>query len=178
MWTPVGLDLSLTSTGYACGEQRMAISTNLRGPARLDAIIQQIQCYLLSPSLINALVLIEGYSFASRNSQAHSIGELGGVVRLTLWRLGIPYIEIAPTVRAKFATGKGNASKNEVMSAVSARTGIAWVGKGADDICDAYILEEIGLFKQGNPRHDWPASSAEALKKIDWTALDLTYQTE
>lgn len=171
MWTPVGLDLSLTSTGYACGETRIAISTNLRGPARLDEIANRIQT--LFADLHSPVAMIEGYSFASRNSHAHSIGELGGAIRLTLWRMGVPYVEIAPTVRAKFATGKGNASKNEVVSAVSARTGITWAGKGSDDICDAFILEEIGLYKQGIPRYDWPASSAEALKKIDWTALDL-----
>ena len=86
---------------------------------------------------------MEGYSFASRHSQAHSIGELGGVIRLLLWESGIPYVLIPPTCRAKFATGKGNASKNEVVSAVSARTGIVWSNPGADDKCDAWILDEM-----------------------------------
>lgn len=176
MWTPVGLDLSLTSTGYACREDRLALTTKLRGPARLDEIVTRIERRLFD--LHKPLVLVEGYSFASRNSHAHSIGELGGVVRLSLWRAGIPYIEIAPTVRAKFATGKGNASKNEVISSISARTGITWFGAGSDDICDAFILEEIGLFKIGTPRYDWPASSVEALKKIDWSAIDQQQATE
>jgi crossover junction endodeoxyribonuclease RuvC len=119
----------------------------------------------------NPCVCVEGYSFASRNSQAHSIGELGGVIRVALWEKQIPYVEIPPTTRAKFATGKGNAAKTEVMSAISARTGIVWSGKGADDMCDAWILEEMGLTTIGHSRFDWPAVNLSALEKIDWNPL-------
>lgn len=118
------------------------------------------------------IVCIEGYSFGSRNSQAHAIGELGGVVRLNLWELDIPFVEIPPTCRAKFATGKGNAAKNEVVSAVSARTGIVWSGKGADDMCDAWILEEMGRAHLGTSRFDWPQVNLSALEKVDWSAFD------
>lgn len=118
-------------------------------------------------------MVLEGYSFASRNSQAHAIGELGGVVRLTMWNLCVPYVEVPPTCRAKFATGKGNAGKNEVVSAVSARTGIVWSGAGADDLCDAWLLEEMGRIRLGDARFDWPASHLAALDKVDWTPLGI-----
>lgn len=166
---PVGLDLSLTSTGMSYGKERSVIRTNIKGPERLHLISLSILDSLTAVE--NPVAIIEGYSFASRNSQAHSIGELGGVVRVDLWRKGIPYIDVPPTVRAKFATGKGNAGKGEVMSAVSARTGIVWSGSGADDMCDAWILEEIGLVKCGRPRFDWPAINRSALDKIDWSNL-------
>lgn len=170
MATPVGLDLSLTSTGFACGTKHTILSSKHKGPARLQEISLALIDHLLE--IDNPVVILEGYSFASRNSQAHSIGELGGVVRLAIWNLQIPYIEVPPTCRAKFATGKGNANKGEVMSAVSARTGIAWIGAGADDLCDAFILEEIGLTKLGQPRWDWPAVNLSALDKIDWSPID------
>lgn len=167
--TPVGLDLSLTSTGFSCGNEQKVLSTKARGAERLftisTALIESIE------HIERPVVMIEGYSFASRNSQAHSIGELGGVVRVALWSRGVPYVEIPPTIRAKFATGKGNASKGEVVSAVSARTGIVWSGSGADDMCDAWILEECGLTKLGRPRFDWPAVNKSALDKIDWSAF-------
>lgn len=172
MYTIVGLDLSLTSTGYSCGDDRRTITTKNKGPARLHDISLQLADLLIE--LTNPAVMIEGYSFASRNSQAHAIGELGGVIRLTLWNLRIPYVEIPPTCRAKFATGKGNAGKGEVMSAISARTGIVWSGAGADDICDAFILEEMGLTQQHQPRYTWPSTHIDALKKVDWTPLNLT----
>jgi len=166
MATFVGLDLSLTSTGFSCGHSRQVISTKSKGPQRLHEISTTIAELLVE--LDDPAVVVEGYSFASRNSQAHAIGELGGVVRLTLWNLRIPYVEVPPTCRAKFATGKGNASKGEVLSAVSARTGLVWSGAGADDLCDAFVLEEMALAKSGSPRFNWTAVSMSALDKVNW----------
>jgi len=51
---------------------------------------------------------------------------------------------------------------------VSARTGIVWEGKGADDKCDAWLLQEIGLYYFGAPRYEWPASHVVGLEKIDF----------
>jgi crossover junction endodeoxyribonuclease RuvC len=166
LFDPVGLDLSLTSTGVAVGDVTAAVSVTATGAERLALLRDKILD--LVRSVEQPFVLVEGYSFASRNSQAHALGELGGVVRVSLWEQGIPYVEVPPTVRAKFACGRGNASKAEVISAVSARTGIVWDGKGADDQCDAWILQEIGFVHQGNARFSWPASHCEALEKMRW----------
>lgn len=170
MPTSVGLDLSLTSTGICANGDAQTISTNLKGIPRLNCISSMITNRL--SEVLSPMVCIEGYSFGSRNSQAHSIGELGGVVRLTLWKRNIPWVDIPPTCRAKFATGKGNAAKNEVVSAISARTGIVWSGKGADDMCDAWILEEMGLVHFGLSRYNWPKENLSALEKIDWSSFD------
>ena len=166
----MGIDPSLTSTGYSgCGLMG-TITSKETGVKRLDDLTNSLASILYTcPS--DLVVVIEGYSFASRNSQAHSIGELGGAYRLTMFRMGIPFIDVPPTTRAKFATGRGNASKSEVISAVSAKTGIVWSGKGADDMADAYVLEEMGLTFQGNNRHQWPKVNLEALEKIDWSPL-------
>lgn len=171
MTTIVGLDLSLTSTGIALDERTEAISCSLKGVERLRYIAREVMLRVMPTK--DPVVCIEGYSFGSRNSQAHAIGELGGVVRFHLYELDIPFVEIPPTCRAKFATGKGNAGKNEVVSAISARTGIAWSGKGADDMCDAWILEEIGRVYFGVPRFEWPKSHLAALEKIDWSPFQL-----
>lgn len=170
MKSVMGLDLSLTSTGVSCDGKTTIVATKAKGAERLFNLQAAIRAEIGAHS--NPGVVIEGYSFASRNSQAHSIGELGGVVRLLLHTLQIPYVEVPPTVRAKFATGRGNASKNEVVSAVSARTGIVWDGAGGDDRCDAYILEEMGRSVLGRQRHDWPAANLVALEKIDWSELE------
>lgn len=166
----LGLDPSLTSTGYSGCGLTGTLTSKESGVRRLHDLAEALTNLLFTcPSKL--AVVIEGYSFASKNSQAHSIGELGGVYRLTLYRLGIPFVEVPPTSRAKFATGRGNASKNEVISAVSARTGIVWSGKGADDMADAYILEEMGLTALGKPRYVWPQSHLEAMAKINWHPL-------
>lgn len=166
----IGLDLSLTSTGIALGDATEVLAPRPKGIERLlwirDAIVE---CVTDKPKPV---VCIEGYSFGSRNSQAHAAGELGGLIRCTLWEMEVPFVDIPPTCRAKFATGRGNASKSEVVSAISARTGIVWDGKGADDRCDAWILQECGLTYLGRERHDWPQANRSALDKVDWSPFD------
>jgi len=165
----LGLDLSLTSTGYCHNGDTGVIRSAQRGVARLIEISEAI-IDIVHANCID-VVAIEGYSFASRSGQAFSIGELGGVVRVALQRDERLFIEIPPTCRAKFATGKGNASKNEVVSAVSARTGIIWNNPGADDKCDAWILEEMVLTAIGEPHFKWPEVNLSGLDKVDWGLL-------
>jgi Holliday junction resolvasome RuvABC endonuclease subunit len=163
-----GLDLSLTSTGWSCGDDRGTVSfPKLRSEQRLVAVRDCLHD-LIVEKFAKPVVVIEGYSFGSRNSQSHSIGELGGVIKVMLYENDIRFVIVPPTVRAKFATGKGNASKHEVVSAVSARTGIVWSGKGSDDMCDAFVLEEMGRVYFGAGRFDWPSSHLDALEKINW----------
>lgn len=171
-YDPIGLDLSLTSTGIAIGDTTWTIEPKgLKGTERLVFLRNRITQAILARTddvAMTPLILVEGYSFASKNSHAHALGELGGVVRVDLWESGFPFVEVAPTVRAKFATGRGNAGKSEVVSAVSARTGIVWEGPGNEDRCDAWILQEIGLTHLGRARHEWPATHLAALDKIVW----------
>ena len=85
--------------------------------------------------------------------------------------IAVPVIEVPPTCRAKFATGRGNASKSEVVSAISARTGILWDGVGNEDRCDAWILQEMGFAHMGHARYEWPATHLAALDKVDWDLM-------
>lgn len=169
-YVAIGLDLSLRSTGIATDGEPIVLQTDLLGVQRLAWLRDSIIALVNVEN--NPAVFVEGYSFASKNSQSHAAGELGGVIRLALWEQGIPYVDIPPTTRAKFATGRGNASKSEVVSAVSARTGIVWSGKGGDDRCDAWILREMGRVWLGQNELDWPQLNLSALEKIDWSPLE------
>jgi Holliday junction resolvasome RuvABC endonuclease subunit len=166
----IGLDLSLTSTGISVGGKTSVLATKSRGAERLHIISSEIIKICIDNDVQCAI--IEGYSFASRNSQAHSIGELGGAVRMRLWESGIIFIDVPPTCRAKFATGKGNASKSEVVSSVSAKTGIVFSGSGGDDECDAWLLEEMALQHIGLAKHVWASANVSALDKVNWSHLD------
>jgi len=165
----MGLDLSLTSTGYCINGVTGIISTKSTGAERLSRISNEIQNLVISHPI--DVVIIEGYSFASRNSQAHSIGELGGAVRMRLWETGVSYVEVPPTCRAKFATGKGNASKTEVISSISAKTGLTFTGQGADDECDAWVLEQMALTFIGKSTQYWSNDQLAALSKVDWEPI-------
>ena len=137
---------------------------------RLDEISKEV--HEIISSVEKPIVAVEGYAFAKRSSHAHAQGELGGIVRLQLYRAEIPFIEIPPTNRAKFATGKGNANKAEVVSYVSAKTGIVWSGSGADDECDAWVLREMLVaFLLYDKYQYYDTFDTSALDKVDWSAL-------
>mgnify|MGYP002640199130 CR=1 FL=1 len=166
---PLGIDPSLTSCGFCVADKMFAHSPKTKGVERLVEL-RNVMLELMTEQSVD-IVLIEGYAFNARNSQSHALGELGGVLRVAIHEADINAIEIPPTVRAKFATGRGNASKSEVVSAVSARTGILFEGKGADDMCDAWILQEMSWASRGRSKYDWPKQNLEALEKIDLTTL-------
>lgn len=176
-YTVFGLDLSLTSTGMAWNDEGedfspIVITTKLKGVERLNHISTEIMKVLEWEGKNNPHVVIEGYAFAHKASRAHSLGELGGVVKHELWKAGIPVSIVPPTVRAKFATGKGNAGKSAVVSAVSARTGLIFDGAGADDKCDAWLLLEMGChYLNGEGQFEWPKTNMEALEKAEWNAI-------
>jgi Holliday junction resolvasome RuvABC endonuclease subunit len=121
------------------------------------------------------VVVLEGYAYARAN-QAHQVGELGGVIRVALAEWGIPYVVVAPSALKLYATGKGNASKDNVVSAVSARTGIVFAGKGANDRCDAWVLRQMGMAHYGvgtdvygtDALVPMPKHNRTALDKVDW----------
>lgn len=162
----IGLDLSLTSTGLAHGGLTMSLQPKTKGMERLHFITSTVM--QVCGRYADPLVVVEGYSFSSRNSHAHALGELGGIVRYHLWQAQVPYVDVPPTCRAKFATGKGNAGKAEVVSAVSSRTGLLWTGKGAEDECDAWVLQEMGLARFDSSRYKWPAINMTALDTVEW----------
>jgi Holliday junction resolvasome RuvABC endonuclease subunit len=167
-----GLDLSLTSTGISWEQETQTISTKLKGAKRLRWIAAEIVRIIDQEAKDGwAHVVLEGYSFAHKQTRAHALGELGGVVKVAFLDNRIDYSIVPPTVRAKFATGKGNAAKSAVVSAVSARTGLVFEGAGADDQCDAWILAEMGrIYLKDEGQFEWPKINLEALEKAEWNA--------
>lgn len=172
----MGLDLSLTSTGVCLSGNSFSINSKNKGIKRLIEISERI----LHTALLEKphAIMLESYSFGSKFSRAHSIGELGGVVKTVLYQNGFAIIDVPPTCRAKFATGKGNASKTEVMHAISSFAEIEFLGASADDLCDAWILEQMGLAKLGLSKYQWSEIQLSSLAKIDWAPLLQTLDTK
>src|SRR5687768_2777420 len=119
----VGLDLSLTSTGVARADgSTFTVRSKLRGMPRIHEIWTQLAQQALGSTF---LTVIEGYSMgtARQNSHAHALGELGGVIRYQLWHVNFLWVDVPPAILKRFATGKGNASKEEVLVAAVRRLG-------------------------------------------------------
>lgn len=168
----LALDLSLTSTGWAAkhGAEPVAsgrFTPTTTGVARLAAAVAWLEkmVEVYHPDL----VVIEGYAYSAKGRAVVDIGELGGVIRLALHFLGIPFVEIAPTSRAKLATGKGNAGKDEVLVAAVRR--LKYVGHSNDE-ADARWLLEAALHRFGLPGRTYlPELHLKALETIEWPQL-------
>lgn len=87
------------------------------------------------------LIIIEGYSYASKGSSSITLGELGGVLRHSIVD-HVLVIEVPPSTLKKFATDKGNAGKTAVATALTHRYGIPF---SSDNKADAFGLLQIGL---------------------------------
>lgn len=162
--TIVGLDLSLTATGFANDEHANVYKSRKRGVERLadlrDFVTLMVSGYPDEP----VLVVLEGYSYASGH-QAHQLGELGGVIRLALHEMRVAYVEVAPATLKKFATGKGNANKS-AMGLAAARNG--YDGPGDDNAIDAWWLRLMGLYAHNQcPADLHTAYRDEAIAKTD-----------
>jgi Holliday junction resolvasome RuvABC endonuclease subunit len=157
----IGLDLSLTSTGIATIDGTESLTTKLRGVERLDYLLDRIQSLVIHTDG-PLLVAIEGYSFGSKGRAVFNIGELGGVVRLMLFREGIPFVEVPPSNIKMYATGKGNANKDAVLVEGVKRLGLSC----GNDEMDAAWMRALVLDKLGDPIVKVPESHRRALDKI------------
>lgn len=130
-------DLSLTGTGvalYRNGEITTELwQSKLKGVARLAELDSKIRSFLLRE--YPAYVGVEGYSFGSKNSRAHSIGEWGGIAKMAIRsRPRIQAFLASPATVKKFISGRGDASKSEIPLHLYKRYGI---DKGQEDEADA-----------------------------------------
>jgi crossover junction endodeoxyribonuclease RuvC len=142
----VGLDLSLTSTGVATlPDHAIQIQTTAKDwpdeVRRIGHIWQEIKWRTVGMNTPRPLVVVEGLSYGSVGGQAFTRGGLHYVVRLELDRLGCQVIVVPPLTLKKFVTGKGNASKELMVSTVAKQTGRLI---SSDDVADALGLLAFG----------------------------------
>lgn len=165
----VGLDLSLTATGYAndVGAGTLG-AAGRKGCARL-ALLRDLAILECRDA---DLVVLEGYAFAARNSHAHALGELGGVIRLALHERRVPFVDVPPASLKKYATGKGNANKGEMLAAAIRR--LDYDG-ASDNEADALWLRAMGMDALGCPPVKLPETHRAALAKVDWSAAPVAW---
>jgi len=163
--TVVGLDLSLRHTGiaYADGTTATIETSDERGTNRLAIIRQAVRDALDVAEFLPDLVVVEGYSYHSRGRALFGLGELGGVVRLELHDLGAPWAVLSPSALKKYATGRHQANKTEMVVAARDRLGFEGV---SDDQADALWLRAAGLAHMGAPLARMPKANQRALESL------------
>lgn len=160
----VALDPSVTATGCASTAGVRTIIGRGQGMARLARLRDEIRDAVAAADV----VIIEGYSFGSPRgaaNRAHQLGELGGMIRLMLHDLGIPYVDVPPANLKQFACGKGNASKDDVFAAAIRRLG--YPGSSKDE-ADALWLYAMAAAHYLHVDVLVPAGHRAALVKVAW----------
>lgn len=180
----VGLDLSLTSTGVAVvdddPERTVPMVTVRRitssGKATATLAERRERLQLLTAKVVDAawpcdLALIEGPSFGQhRQGGQHDRAGLWWLVVNALRGCDVPVVEAPPSVRAKYATGAGNASKDAVLAAVVRR--YPDVDVRGNDEADALVLAAMGARFLGNPIDALPQVHLAAMGKVHWPAVE------
>jgi crossover junction endodeoxyribonuclease RuvC len=164
----IGLDASVAKVGFAVlfGS---TIRTSVFRPAstgieRLHEIRAFVQGLLESTSGLSQnppAVVVEGYSFASKNSRAHATGEVGGIIRLAVKDARLSMIEVPPTSLKKFITGVGNSPKTGMPLGLFKRFG---VDLPDEDQADAASLALFGASLWGFVSGDITKVMQEALR--------------
>lgn len=164
----VGLDLSLTHTGYAIiskGEKEGSdlllasgvIKSKPSGPTALaetkrivkiaEEAVQKIDEFCLKED--PKLVVIEGLAFMARNTTALvQLAGLNYLTRILLSQFEWPFMIVAPSTLKKFITGKGNSDKNIMMMEIYKQYDHTFLD---DNVADAFALAAVGLATLGSP---------------------------
>jgi len=174
----IGIDLSLTSPAvcYFCGDEfnfeqcefyfltaqkKIAYpKAPIYGELFSDYSSDMERYYKISQWIFDIYnryqpehVFIEDYSFAS-TGRVFNIAENCGILKFNLWKNGITYSTIPPTVVKKTATGKGNSNKYAMELAFKEQTGFnirthlqlsESVSNPVSDIIDSYYVTKAGL---------------------------------
>lgn len=155
--TVLAIDFSLKNTSVFYGDDKLHTHETFKSDAkkygptaneannrmrRWDDFVAKIMQWIEANKdpLDDVVVVIEGYSFNSFGTSIYT-GEVGGLLRWHLTDIG-PLVEVTPGTLKKFATGKGDASKVEVATALTRR----WDAPEfkTDDEYDAYAMFLMG----------------------------------
>jgi Holliday junction resolvasome RuvABC endonuclease subunit len=114
--------------------------------ARLEHLKYEIRRFVETWNPTHAA--LEDYALA-RKAYAHSLGEVGGVVRLELWRMNVPFRVYDVQAVKMFTTGRGDAEKADMILACRDRwEGINFLEYGktegaAGNAADAYSIAHL-----------------------------------
>lgn len=182
----IGIDLSLTSTGVAIiADDGITVTrvtskppTTPRHPRtgkptpptlhqrrqRLIIIVHEIHQLVCAGN--PHLVVIEQPAYSKNAGSTHDRSGLWWLVVNEISLSGYQVVEVTPSARAKYATGKGNAGKDDVLAAVVRR--YPHVETRGNDEADALVLAAMGARHLGAPIDDLPLTHVVAMSGVRW----------
>lgn len=92
------------------------------------------------------VITIEGFSYGSKGRGVSTQYGIGWLIRAELIRNGYTYTEVSPSAVKKFATGKGNEKKENMVLPIYKHWGFE---HPSDNVRDAYVLSQIAKGMNG-----------------------------
>ena len=145
----IGIDQSLTGFAIAAVSVELpnrhitwVYKSPYRGTQRLVDIqrfMQETFTWLKKNGNTVKEIAMEGTVLASHSALV--LGELAATVKLFLWAMKIQPLQIPPMTLKKYASGKGNAKKQEMLLQIYKNWGIEF---NDDNAADAYALARLG----------------------------------
>lgn len=175
----VGLDLSLSCTGVAqitTGTPalvvvRRVVSKPTKEPTTLTRSVRLRRLAGDTTALCAGadLVVVEGPAYASSGAGTWDRAGFWWLVVARLTGAGLNVVEVPPSSLKTYATGKGNAGKDDVLShAVRRYPHVAFNG---NDEADALILAAMGARFAGCPiETSLPNTHTRAMTSVRWAA--------
>lgn len=168
----LGIDPSTTSMGLAFPDQSTRV---IKPPSSVGTDVFRLE-WLRDKVLEHLkrgqpqMVVLEDYVKGNKKFMAGTLttGEWGGVLRLMLHDLGIPFALVNPaTLRSFLGVGKGQ-DKASGISRMSARTGRSW---GTTDEAEAWGLAAMAYEHYGHRWVNLPATQIAAVSRVEWPRL-------
>lgn len=155
----LGKPMGWSASGW-CIPTKPGADTGPTGTSkRIKAIVDALE-----PTIIEAdLVVLEGQSSMLKGSSAQTLPWVWGRIVDCVAEHGVRLIVVPPTLRMKYATGKGNAQKDMVLAATLRRWPMLNVSN--NDEADALNLAAIGCRDLGFPIDDVPKTHWEPVMK-------------
>jgi len=127
--------VALARNGIVITEQEITGKSD-KDPKRMVTLTEKIIKSLRRDDVI----CVEGFSYGSRGRGMSFQFGLGHAIRNELYKNEVGYTIVTPSQLKKFATGKGNTSKDNMILPIYKRWGYE---HDSDNVRDAYILAQI-----------------------------------
>ena len=136
----VGIDPS-TKTGIVVIDGDQTFSKEITSKVKKDPE----RFYDITAQILNWLqegdkIAIEGFSYGSKGRGVSTQYGVGWIIRGELIKNGYSYTEVTPNAVKKFATGKGNEKKENMVLPIYKHWGFE---NPSDNIRDAFVLAQV-----------------------------------
>jgi crossover junction endodeoxyribonuclease RuvC len=138
----IGIDPS-TKTGFVALDEdghvlraKELTGVGSQDPKRMITLIDDIMAHIQKDDFI----VIEGFAYGAKGQGVAFQYGLGHGIRMALARRGHKFIEVTPSAVKKFAAGKGNTKKEDMVLPLFKQWGFE---HSSDNVRDAFVLAEI-----------------------------------